>query len=244
MLDAIALSKFYPDGLIALDRVSFQVTCGELFCLAGGNGAGKTTAISCFLDFIAPSSGRAEVDGIHVTRNPIEAKRRVSYVSENVALYGALTARQNLRFFTGLGGDRDNVSRPELDAVMRKVCLPVAVLDRRVDSFSKGMRQKIGLAIALLRGANNLILDEPTSGLDPQSGAEFMDLLASLRDAGAAILMSTHDLFRAKAHADRLALMRQGRLHATLSREEIVSCDIDDLYLTSAHSAPAATGEP
>lgn len=239
MLEAIELTKIYPDGLTALDAVSFRVTSGDLFCLAGANGAGKTTAISCFLDFISPSSGRVEVDGLHVARNPIEAKRRVAYVSENVALYGALTARQNLRFFAHLGENRDRVSRRELEETMRTVRLPVAVLDRRVESFSKGMRQKVGLAIALLRGANNLILDEPTSGLDPQSGAEFMDLLVRLRDAGAAILMSTHDLFRAKSHADRLGLMRQGRLYLTLSRDEIVSSDAEDLYAASARSGQA-----
>jgi ABC-2 type transport system ATP-binding protein len=243
MLEAIELTKIYPDGLTALDAVSFRVTSGDLFCLAGANGAGKTTAISCFLDFISPSSGRVEVDGIHVARNPIEAKRRVAYVSENVALYGALTARQNLRFFAHLGENRERVSRRELEETMHAVRLPVAVLDRRVESFSKGMRQKVGLAIALLRGANNLILDEPTSGLDPQSGAEFMDLLARLRDAGAAIVMSTHDLFRAKSHADRLGLMRQGRLYVTLSRDEIASSDAEDLYAASARE-PAGRAAP
>ena len=243
MLEAIELTKIYPDGLTALDAVSFRVTSGDLFCLAGATGAGKTTTISCFLDFISPSSGRVEVDGIHVARNPIEAKRRVAYVSENVALYGALTARQNLRFFAHLGENRDRVSKRELEEAMHAVRLPVAVLDRRVESFSKGMRQKVGLAIALLRGANNLILDEPTSGLDPQSGAEFMDLLARLRDAGAAVLMSTHDLFRAKSHADRLGLMRQGRLHVTLSRDEIVSTDTEDLYAASAQEPAGRTGQ-
>lgn len=243
MLEATELSKVYPDGLIALDAVSFRVCGGDLFCLAGANGAGKTTAISCFLDFISPSSGHVEVDGIHVAGNPIEAKRRLAYVSENVALYGALTARQNLTFFAQLGERRARVSQRELENTMRAVGLPVAVLDRRVEKFSKGMRQKVGLAIALLRGANNLILDEPTSGLDPQSGAEFMNLLASLRDAGAAILMSTHDLFRAKSHADRLGLMTQGRLYASLSRAEIASCDIEDLYVASAQGAPARMGQ-
>jgi ABC-2 type transport system ATP-binding protein len=240
MLEAIALSKTYAGQCAALDSLSLRVPAGDLFCLVGGNGAGKTTAISCFLDFIVPSSGRAEINGIHVGSRPLEAKSKVAYVSENVALYGALSARQNLAFFARLGGDGKTVSRKESEDVVRQVGLPVAALDQRVENFSKGMRQKLGLAIALLRGAENLILDEPTSGLDPQSGADFMSLLVSLRNAGAAILMSTHDLFRAKAHATRVGIMREGRLHATLGREEIAAQDIEALYLEVMQGAAVA----
>lgn len=230
MLEACELSKTYAGGAIALSGVSFRVAAGELFCLVGGNGAGKSTAISCFLDFIEPSSGYAAIDGMRVADRPLEAKGRVAYVPENVALYTSLSASQNLRFFSRLARAGPAIPRAELAQVLGSVGLSSAVLGQRVGTFSKGMRQKLGLAIAVLRGAGNLIMDEPTSGLDPQSVADFMDLLVSLRDSGAAILMSTHDLFRAKAHADRLGIMREGRLHANLGRDEIESEDIERLY--------------
>jgi ABC-2 type transport system ATP-binding protein len=230
MLQATSLTKRYEDDLLALDALDLTVRDGELYCLLGANGAGKTTTINLFLNFIEPTAGHAFVDGIDVASDPLAAKRRLSYLAENVTLYGNFTAHQNLDFFARLGG-RASVSRDEADAVLRRVSLPERAFDQRVRLFSKGMRQKLALAIAILKNAPNVILDEPTSGLDPRAGAELMALLRALRDEGRAILMSTHDIFRAKEYADRVGIMQGGRLVLQRTRAELEQDDLEELYL-------------
>ena len=230
MLEARDLTKRYEDGVLALDHLNLQVENGEIFCLLGANGAGKTTTINLFFDFIQPTSGRAVIDGIDANADPIEAKKRASYVSENVMLYGNFTARQNLDFFTRLGG-RTGLSREDYAMALRRVGLQERAFDQRVKSFSKGMRQKLGIAIAILKDAPNVLLDEPTSGLDPKAAADFMELLLELKDEDRAIVMSTHDIFRAKAHADRVGIMKEGRLVLVRTREELTGEDLERLYL-------------
>jgi len=230
MIEARDLTKRYEDGVLALDHLNLKVENGEIFCLLGANGAGKTTTINLFFDFIQPTGGRAVIDGIDVTADPIEAKKHASYVSENVMLYGNFTARQNLDFFTRLAG-RGDVSKEDYSMVLRRVGLQERAFDQRVKSFSKGMRQKLGIAIAILKGAPNVLLDEPTSGLDPKAAADFMELLLELRGEGKAIIMSTHDIFRAKAHADRVGIMKEGRLVMVRTREELTGEDLERLYL-------------
>jgi ABC-2 type transport system ATP-binding protein len=238
MLQAQALTKRYEDGLLALDHLDLEVTGGEVFCLLGANGAGKTTTINLFLGFIEPSGGTALVHGIDVASRPLEAKRHLAFVSENVTLYENFTARQNLEFFARLGG-RDGISRDECYAVLGRVGLQEKAWEQRLRLFSKGMRQKTGIAVAILKGAPNIILDEPTSGLDPKAGSEFMALLAELRNEGKAILMSTHDIFRAKEHADRVGIMKEGRLVAVLTRQELAVRDLEELYLEYMEAAAA-----
>jgi ABC-2 type transport system ATP-binding protein len=230
MLQAIDLSKRYEDGILALDALNLRVAPGEIYCLLGANGAGKTTTINLFLDFIEPTSGKALVNGIDAAARPLEAKRHVAYVSENVMLYGSFTARQNLDFFARLGGRRD-LGRTELHGVMREVGLPEKAFEQRVKEFSKGMRQKLGIAIAMVKAAPALLLDEPTSGLDPKAGAELMETLTDLRGKGKAILMSTHDIFRAKQVADRIGIMKEGRKVMERTREELEHEDLERLYL-------------
>ena len=195
MLQAIDLTKRYEDGLLALDHMSLEVKEGETFCLLGANGAGKTTTINLFLNFIEPTDGKALINGIDVTRDPLEAKKYVSYVSENVMLYGNFTARQNLDFFAKLGG-KSNMSKEDYYMHMRKVGLQEEAFEMRLKNFSKGMRQKLGITIAIIKDAPNILLDEPTSGLDPKAAAEFVKILKGLRNQGKSILMCTHDIFR------------------------------------------------
>ncbi len=230
MLQAVGLTKRYEDDLLALDHLDLTVRPGELFCLLGANGAGKTTTINLLLDFIQPTSGQALVDGIEVAKDPLKAKRRVAYISENVMLYPNFTARQNLEFFARLGG-RSELSRDESYSVLKRAGLQEKAYEARVKTFSKGMRQKLGIAIAILKQADNVILDEPTSGLDPKSGAEFMTLLADLRAEGKTILMSTHDIFRAKEHADRIGIMKNGKLVMEKTRAELASENLEKLYI-------------
>lgn len=238
MLEAINLTKRYEDGLLALDHLNLEVSAGEIFCLLGANGAGKTTAINLFLNLIPPTSGQALVDGIDVNIEPLRAKSRVAYVSENVTLYGALSARQNLRFFTELAGKQIANGRPDggedgvdLDGLLRKVGLPERSFRRRVSGFSKGMRQKLGIAVAMAKQAPTLLLDEPTSGLDPKAAAEFVEILHSLREDGKTILMSTHDIFRARLLADRVGIMKDGNLVLVLRNDELEQSDLNELYL-------------
>jgi len=240
MLEAKDLTKRYEDGVLALDHLNLTVNDGEVFCLLGANGAGKTTTINLFFDFIPSSSGQALIDGIDVADKPLDAKRRASYVSENVMLYGNFTARQNIDFFARLGG-RDDCSKEDYYMVLRRVGLQEKAFEQRVKTFSKGMRQKLGIAIAIIKGAPNVLLDEPTSGLDPKAGADFMELLRELRGEEKAILMCTHDIFRAKAHADRVGIMKEGRLVMVRTREELQGEDLEKLYLEYMQvEAPAA----
>ncbi len=230
MLQAIDLTKRYEDGLLALDHLSLEVKEGEIFCLLGANGAGKTTTINLFLNFIDPTDGTAQINGIDVAKDPLEAKKYVSYVSENVMLYGNFTARQNLDFFAKLGG-KTNLTKDDYYMEMRKVGLQEEAFEMKLKNFSKGMRQKLGITIAIIKDAPNILLDEPTSGLDPKAAAEFVKILKGLRGKGKAILMCTHDIFRAKEIADRVGIMKEGRLVMLRDREEFLEEDLEKIYL-------------
>ena len=230
MMQAINLTKRYEDGLLALDHVSYDIYPGEVFCLLGANGAGKTTTINLFLDFIPPTEGEARLNGINCHQDPLAAKKYAAYVSENVMLYGNFTARQNLDFFAKLGGKR-NLGKKDCYRVMAEVGLPERAFEQRVKMFSKGMRQKLGIAIAMIKDAPAILLDEPTAGLDPKAGAEFLELLTSLKAQGKAILMSTHDIFRSKEIADRVGIMKEGKVVMQRTRQELAHEDLQRLYL-------------
>jgi len=230
MIKATDLTKRYEDGLLAVDHLNLNIKEGEIYCLLGANGAGKTTTVNLFLNFIEPTNGTAKINGIDVTKDPLEAKKFVSYVSENVMLYGNFTARQNLDFFTKLGG-RTDMGKEDYYAVMRRVGLQEKAFEQRLKNFSKGMRQKLGIAIAITKNAPAILLDEPTSGLDPKAGAEFMDLLRTLKEEKKAILMSTHDIFRAKDIADRVGIMKEGHLVMSRTSEELEREDLQKIYL-------------
>jgi ABC-2 type transport system ATP-binding protein len=230
MLKAEGLTKIYEDGTQALRDFSVEVRDGEVYALLGANGAGKTTVLHLFLGFLPPTSGTAYVNGIDVRVAPAEAKRFLAYIPENVRLYESLTALQNLDFFARLG--RATPPDPATYAsALRRVGLSDRDWHRRVRYFSKGMRQKLALAIAFVRQAGNMLLDEPTAGLDPQATAELMDLLRRFRDEGRAILMATHDVFRVKAIADRVGFLKAGRLVAEYGRPEFLHEDLEALYL-------------
>lgn len=229
MLEAVHLTKFFGDHP-ALCDLCLTVGAGEVFCLLGANGAGKTTTINLFLNFLDPTSGSARIGGLDVKEQPLETRRRLAYIPEQVALYRNLTGLENLEYFHGLGAE-DSRSRTELVELLREAGLPAGAEQRRVSTYSKGMRQKVGIALALAKGADALLLDEPTSGLDPRAANEFGVLIQRLREGGAAILMATHDLFRAKETGTRVGIMREGQLRATLRTDEIAHADLEQLYL-------------
>jgi ABC-2 type transport system ATP-binding protein len=230
MLQAIDLTKRYEDQQLALDALNLEIKEGEIFFLLGANGAGKTTTINLFLNFIEPTGGKALINGIDVTKEPLESKKYVSYVSENVMLYGNFTARQNLDFFAKLGG-KTNLTKEDYYMRMREVGLQEEAFEKKLKTFSKGMRQKVGLTIAIIKDAPNILLDEPTAGLDPKAAAELMQILVNLKRQGKSILMCTHDIFRAKNIADRIGIMKEGRLVMVRTREEFLADDLEKIYM-------------
>ncbi|MDZ4701598.1 MAG: ABC transporter ATP-binding protein [Rhodothermales bacterium] len=230
MIVADRLSKRYEDGQLALDDVSFTVNTGQIFAMLGGNGAGKTTCINIFLNFVEPSGGEARINGVVTHKEPLKAKALVAYVSENVMLYPNFTAMQNLDFFVRLGGKKD-YTKDDYRQVLLRVGLQEEAHDKRLKGFSKGMRQKCGIAVAILKNAPAILLDEPTSGLDPKAAYEFTHLLQSLREEGKAILMSTHDIFRAREIADVVGIMNRGRLVMQRSHDELAGEDLEKLYV-------------
>ena len=229
MLEAQALTKRY-NGVTALDALTLTVAPGDVFCLLGANGAGKTTTINLFLNFIAPTSGTALVNGLDVTREPLETKKYLAYIPETVMLYRNLTGLENLEYFAALAGKPD-LTREQMLAYFTEVGLAADAADRRVGTYSKGMRQKVGIAIATAKGARALLLDEPTSGLDPKASNEFSDLLRRMSANGVAVLMATHDLFRAKESGTRVGIMKHGTLVAQHTTDEFGHADLERVYL-------------
>lgn len=234
MLEAIDVTKTFGSAQ-ALKGVNLRVEPGEIYCLLGANGAGKTTLINLFLDFHRPCSGAVRIGGRQVASAPIETKRDVAYIPEQVMLYGLLSGLENLDYFAALAtGERQPKSR--LHDLLIEAGLPADAIRRRVSGYSKGMRQKIGIAIALAKDAKALLLDEPTSGLDPSAANEFSALLTRARERGVAILTTTHDLFHAKQTGTRVGIMKRGNLVQELNSADVSHTDLEALYLQHMRS--------
>lgn len=197
-------------GKEALAGVSFTVARGEVFGLLGGNGAGKSTTLAAFLGFLPAAGGRVLVNGQDVGSDPAAARRAIAYLPEAASLYEHLDARENLHYFLQLADVRSSAA--DIDAALDRVSLAVDVRHLRLRGYSKGMRQKVAIALAMLRDTDILLLDEPTSGLDPIAIDELHELVRDLADAGKAVLMVTHDVYGACQVADRIGLLRGGHL--------------------------------
>ncbi|MCG8330749.1 MAG: ATP-binding cassette domain-containing protein [Chitinophagales bacterium] len=234
MLQAINLSKTYGK-YHALKDLNLKVNSGEIFCLLGANGAGKTTTINLFLNFITPSSGKARINNISVSENPVETKKYVAYIPENLALYPELSGLENLTYFTGLANK--TYHKDHLVSLLKRSGLQKDAFNKRVSEYSKGMRQKVGIAIALAKEAKALLLDEPTSGLDPKASNEFSDLLKTLSADGIAILMTTHDLFRAQVTGSHIGIMKEGRLLEKFSSKKVSLSELEKTYLNHMNTA-------
>ena len=228
MLIAENLSKTYGDYK-ALNNLNLKLNKGEIFALLGQNGAGKSTTINIFLGFVKPTEGVAKINGISVVDHPEETKKYIAYIPETVLLYPNLTGVENLKFFSSLAGfDYDNEA---LTNFLSKAGLQSDAHHNRLGGYSKGMRQKVGIAIAIAKKAKVLLLDEPTSGLDPKASNEFSEILKELASEGTTIFMATHDIFRAKEVADRIGIMKRGNLISEINADEISANELEKLYL-------------
>lgn len=228
MITTKNITKKYGD-FTAVNDLSFEVKSEEILCLLGANGAGKSTTINMLLNFINPTSGTAEINGLNVVKNPIKTKRFLTYIPENLMLYPTLTAVENLDYFTKLSGKKFNIS--ELKSYLTEAGLQEEAHKNYVKTFSKGMRQKVGIALAIAKESKALLLDEPTSGLDPKSSNEFMELLTKMKNNGVAILMATHDLFRAKEVSTHIGIMRNGVLENHSNSADLSLKELESIYL-------------
>ncbi len=228
MIEIVNLVKKYNEQ-IAVDNLNLKIKEGEIFCLLGANGAGKSTTINILLNFINPTSGTVKINNIDVTIHGLESKKFIAYIPEQVNLYNNFSGIENLKYFSELSGKK--YSNKELQELLLRVGLDSLHFDKKVGAYSKGMRQKIGIAMAIAKEAKVLLLDEPTSGLDPKSSLEFSLLLKELSDKGTSVLMATHDLFRTKEMNSSVGIMKQGKLLTSFKSEEFNHSDIEKIYM-------------
>ena len=210
VIEAEGLTKRYGTA-IAVNGVTFSVGEGEIFGLLGPNGAGKTTTILMLLGLSDISGGRARVFGHDPARDPLAVKRRVGYLPDSVGFYDNLTAVDNLHYTARLIGIPASERVKKIRAALARVGLR-DVADKRVGAFSRGMRQRLGLAEIVMKDARIAILDEPTNGLDPQASLELLDLIRALKASGVSILLSSHLLDRVQSVCDRVALFNAGKI--------------------------------
>jgi ABC-2 type transport system ATP-binding protein len=224
MIEAIDLRKRYGDRWV-VDGVSLRVEPGQVFALLGGNGAGKTTTLHMLLGLVANDGGRAIIDGVEVGPG---RRARAAFVPEVVDLYPDLDPLETLELFAGIAGLAPSIG--ELARALLDNGLDETHHRRRLRVLSKGMRQKVALAAAEVQGARAIFLDEPTSGLDPSAADQLISRLRAMRDRGAAILMSSHDVLQVEAVADRIAIMRSGKIVREAGRSDLAGKSLLDLY--------------
>lgn len=227
-LIATNLTKQYGQTT-ALANLNLSIDKGEIFCLLGQNGAGKTTTINLFLGFTEATSGKTIINVVEVKPNDTATKRFVAYIPEVVQLYGNLTGIENLDFFSRLAGFK--YSKEMLVSFLSKATLQKEAHGKRLSTYSKGMRQKVGIAIALAKNADVILMDEPTSGLDPKATAEFTQICKELAAEGKTIFMATHDIFNAVNVGTRIGIMKQGTLVHTVDTSTITANELQKLYL-------------
>jgi ABC-2 type transport system ATP-binding protein len=210
VIEARGLTKRYGT-FVAVDHIDLAIEQGEVFGLLGPNGAGKTTTILMIMGLTDVSDGTVRVLGLDPARQPLAVKRHIGYMPDSVGFYETLTARENLAYSGRLAGlERGYIDR-RIEEVLARVGLG-AVVGQKVRTFSRGMRQRLGLADALLRSPKIVVLDEPTSGLDPQATQEFLDLIRALKREGITVILSSHLLEKVQAICDRVAMFNAGRI--------------------------------
>jgi ABC-2 type transport system ATP-binding protein len=225
VIETEGLTKRYGSK-VAVDGLSLRVARGEIFGFLGPNGAGKTTTILMLLGLTEPTAGRIDVLGFNPTRQPLQVKRLVGCLPENVGYYRDMTGRQNLRYVARLNGLENGEATRRIGEALRRVGLADAA-DKRTGTYSRGMRQRLGLAELLIRRPRMMILDEPTLGLDPQGIAAILDLIRSLSDEEkVSVLLCSHQLQHVQEICDRVGIMNQGRLVAQGTIRELAGSGV------------------
>ena len=216
-------------NLKAVDNLSLEIKEGEIYGLLGSNGAGKSTTLNILLGFLSPDSGTALINGVDTTDNSDEARKQIGYIPENVSLYPYLTGVENLDYFCKLN---DKNHRPEkLEEFLDKCGLDSEFHNMRTETYSKGMRQKVGIAIALAKEASVYLLDEPASGLDPLASNELSALLRKLASNGAGILMASHDIFRIRETCNRIGIIKNGELLKEMDTSDVSTNELENIYI-------------
>lgn len=227
-LELVSVGKSFDKHAAVVD-LSLRLAPGEVYALLGPNGAGKTTTLNMILGFLKPDSGSILVDRADAVADPLAARARIAYLPETVMLHPALTAIENLTYFALLAGRKIDTATTR--RLLSDAGLQDDAHDRRAEGFSKGMRQKVGVAIALAKEARLLLLDEPTSGLDASAANDLSQVIRTASDRGIAVLMATHDLFRVKDVAHRLGILHGGRLVDERDAATIGPVELERLYL-------------
>jgi len=220
VIDIKGLTKKYGD-LVAVDHLNLQVNKGEVFGLLGPNGAGKTTTTLMLLGLTEPDGGIAKINDCDCTRNPIYIKRIVGYLPDNVGLYGNMTGRENLRFMGKINGITGQALEERIDMLLERVHMTEAA-EKKTSTYSRGMRQRLGIADVLIKDPQVIIMDEPTLGIDPEGVRELMLLIRDLAETdGRTVLLSSHQLYQVQKVCDRMGIFVHGKMIACGTLEEL-----------------------
>ena len=225
IIETEGLTKVYGSQT-AVNKLTLQIREGEVFGFLGPNGAGKTTTLLMFLGLTEPTSGKVRVCGFDPARNPLRVKERIGYLPENVGFYEDMDAKQNLSYVARLNRIPDEVSARRIDELLKVVGL-VDELEKKVGNYSKGMRQRLGIAEVLLKEPKVIFLDEPTIGLDPDGTNRMLDLIHSLsREKNITVFLSSHLLEQVQRICDRVGIMIKGDLVAVGPIQELAKAKL------------------
>ncbi len=219
VVETKGLTKRY-DGTTVVDQLNLRITEKEIFGLLGPNGAGKTTTILMLLGLTEPTDGSAQIYGHNPTREPLQVKHLIGYLPENVGFYNNLTARENLQFVAELNNIAEAEANDRIARLLEAVNLS-DVVDMAVGKFSKGMRQRLGIADVLIKKPRVVFLDEPTAGLDPEGINQILDLITSLPKMGTSVILSSHQLYQVQKICHRVGIMSRGKLVVEGSMDEL-----------------------
>ena len=229
-IEAVEITKRHWDGFLALDAVSLRVQPGEIYCLLGAAGAGKTLLLHTFLGFVTPSAGRAVICGADVAKDPT-TREHLTYIGQGASLYGSLTARQNVEFFARVDGRAVTFSRDDYYNTMRRVGIAERHFERAARDLEPSVLLSLWLAIGLLKNSPALLFDEPTVGLDLYAAAGLQETLREFRAQKRGLLVATSDVLLAGGIADRVGIINEGRKRIELPRSELVGRSLPELYL-------------
>lgn len=221
-------SKSYKDKQ-AVNGLSLSVAAGEIYGLLGPNGAGKSTTLNMLLGFLKPDSGATRINGTDTATDAESARKQTGYIPENVNLYPYLTGIESLNYFCKLADI--SYSSEELSDILFTCGLQADAHNKKTETYSKGMRQKVGIAIACAKKAKVYLLDEPASGLDPLASNELSALLKKLAGEGAAVLMASHDIFRVRETCNRIGILKHGVLVKEMNTLEVTANELEKIYL-------------